>query len=176
MAGQPSTFFTTNVAKLALAKPLSTTPSRAAVETQKISASEAASALAQQRLRRPVSPHLEIYDKYQTWFGSSIFNRFTGSAMSGSLYAFSIAYLAAPYLGWHLESASIAAAFGALPVAAKASLKFLAAWPFSFHVLNGTRHLLFDLGIGYAKKTVIKTETYVWGASVVTALGLVLFL
>ncbi|KAL2269676.1 hypothetical protein VTJ83DRAFT_1860 [Remersonia thermophila] len=176
LAGHPNAFFTANVAKFGVAKPLSTSQARPGVQTEKISNSEAASLLAAQRLRRPVSPHLAIYDKGQTWFGNSILTRFTGGVLSGSLYAFAAAYLAAPYLGWHLESASLVAAFGALPVAAKVGLKTLAAWPFAFHVVSGTRYLIYDLGIGFARKTVIKTEWYILGTSIVGALGLVLFL
>ncbi|KAK4220933.1 succinate dehydrogenase cytochrome B subunit, mitochondrial [Podospora fimiseda] len=160
---------------MGLAQSLSTTNSRRA-ETQKISAAEARSILDKQRLQRPVSPHLDIYDKQQTWFGGSIWQRFTGSGLSGGLYAFGLAYLAAPALGWHLESASLVAAFGALPVAAKVSLKFLAAWPFTFHALNGVRHLAMDLGYGFNRQTIVKSGWYIWGASLVGGLGLVFFL
>ncbi|KAK4167968.1 hypothetical protein QBC43DRAFT_310543 [Cladorrhinum sp. PSN259] len=175
VAGKPNVFFTANnVAKMGLAQHLSTTQSRP-VATQKISAADARALLDKQRLQRPVSPHLDIYDKQQTWFGGSIWQRFTGSALSGSLYAFGLAYLAAPALGWHLESASLVAAFGALPVAAKASLKFVAAWPFAYHALNGVRHLAFDLGYGFNRQTIVKSGWYIWGASFVGGLGLALF-
>ena len=50
------------------------------------------------------------------------------------------------------------------------------AWPFAFHALNGVRHLVFDLGYGFANRTVIKGEYYIWGASVVTASYLAFFL
>ncbi len=117
-----------------------------------------------------MSPNLEIYDKQQTWFGGSAWQRITGSIFSGGLYVYATAYLAAPLLGWHLESASIAAAVGALPFALKGGLKFFIAWPFVFHALNGVRHLVFDLGIGFVKKSLIPTGWYLWGASVVGGL------
>ena len=123
-----------------------------------------------------MSPHLEIYDKQQTWFGGSAWQRITGSAFSGGLYVFATAYLAAPLLGWHLESASLASSFGALPFAAKGALKFLAAWPFTFHAINGVRHLLFDMAVGFSRKTIVKTGWYVWGASIVGGLYLAFFL
>lgn len=123
-----------------------------------------------------MSPHLAIYDKQQTWFGGSIWQRFTGAAFSGSLYAFAAAYLVAPLAGWHLESASLAAAFGALPLAAKGALKFAAAWPFAFHALNGVRHLVFDLGYGFKRQQIIKTGWYIWGASIVGGLYMAFFL
>ncbi len=80
------------------------------VTTEKVTPSSAGEVLAAQRLRRPVSPHLTVYDYQQTWLGGSIWQRFTGAGLSGLLYAYAGAYLAAPLLGWHLESASIAAA------------------------------------------------------------------
>lgn len=89
---------------------------------------------------------------------------------------FATAYLAAPLIGWHLESASLAAAFGALPFAAKGALKFLAAWPFAFHAINGVRHLAFDMAVGFHRQTIIKTGWYIWGASVVSGLYLAFFL
>ncbi|KAK4464761.1 succinate dehydrogenase cytochrome B subunit, mitochondrial [Cladorrhinum samala] len=170
VAGKPNAFITANN----LARSLSTSQTRP-VATQKISADEARAILDKQRLQRPVSPHLDIYDKQQTWFGGSIWQRFTGSAFSGGLYAFGIAYLAAPALGWHLESSSLIAAFGALPAAVKASVKFLAAWPFVFHAFNGVRHLTLDLGYGMARQTIVKGGWYVWGASFVGGLALALF-
>lgn len=130
--------------------------------------------LAQQRLRRPVSPHLEVYDWKQTWFGASIWQRFTGAGLAGLLYGYSLAYLAAPLVGWHLESASLVAAFAGLPLAAKAGLKFLFAWPFVFHAINGVRHLLYDMAIGYDKDQIIKSGWLIWGASVVGAMGCLL--
>jgi len=175
VAGKPNAFFTANVARLGLAQPLSITQMRP-VATQKLTPTDASAILAKQRLNRPVSPHLDVYDKQQTWFGGSIWMRITGSAFSGSLYVFATAYLAAPLVGWHLESASLAAAFGALPFAAKGALKFLAAWPFAFHALNGVRHLLFDMAVGFKRQTIVKTGWYIWGASVVSGLYLAFFL
>jgi len=170
VAGQPNVFFTNNVARLAI----SATQARP-FTTEKITPADANALLASQRLKRPVSPHLEIYDKKQTYFGGSIWQRFTGSAFSGVLYAFGAAYLAAPTLGWHLESASLVAAFGALPFAAKAGLKFAAAWPFVFHAMNGVRHLTFDLAKGFKKATIIKSGWYLWGASIVGGAYLAFF-
>ncbi|KAJ4306635.1 cytochrome b subunit of succinate dehydrogenase, Sdh3p [Collariella sp. IMI 366227] len=174
VVANPNAFFTANVAKFGLAQPLSTTQTRP-VATQHLTATEARALLDKQRLARPVSPHLDIYDKQQTWFGGSIWTRITGSAMSGTFYAFSAAYLVAPLMGWHLESASLAAAFGALPLAVKGGVKFLAAWPFAFHAINGVRHLLFDMAIGFKRTTIVKGEWYIWGASFVAGAYLAFF-
>ena len=102
-------------------------------------------------------------------------NRITGSILSGSLYLFGFAYLVAPAFGWHLESASMAAAFAAWPVAAKVLTKFLLAWPFTFHSFNGLRHLAWDMGSNLTNKQVIVTGWTVIGISFVTALGLTFY-
>jgi succinate dehydrogenase (ubiquinone) cytochrome b560 subunit len=95
--------------------------------------------------------------------------------VSGLFYLFGAAYLVAPLLGWHLESASLAAAFAAWPVVAKVGLKTILAWPFTFHCWNGFRHLAWDLGWQFTNQQVIRSGWTVVGLSVVSALGLVAF-
>jgi succinate dehydrogenase (ubiquinone) cytochrome b560 subunit len=142
------------------------------VATEKLLPADGSAILAQQRLRRPVSPHLDIYKMDQTWFGGSIWHRITGSVLSGGLYVFATAYVAAPLLGWHLESASLAAAFGALPLALKGGLKFVVAWPFTYHFVNGLKHLWYDLGYGFKKAAFNRQGWTVWGLSLVAGLYL----
>lgn len=127
--------------------------------------------LAQQRLRRPVAPHLTIYRPQVTWYLSGL-HRITGIILSGPLYLFATAYLAAPLFGWHLESASLAASFATLPAAAQVGLKSLFAFPFTYHCMNGLRHLTWDTGRGIDNKLVIKTGWTVVGLSVASALYL----
>ncbi|RAH71807.1 succinate dehydrogenase cytochrome b560 subunit [Aspergillus aculeatinus CBS 121060] len=129
--------------------------------------------LAEQRLRRPVAPHLSIYKPQITWIGSSL-HRITGIALSGSLYLYATAYLASPMLGWDLGSASAVAAFGALPVLAKVLLKATMAMPFTYHCMNGVRHLIWDTGRGLTNPQVIKTGWTVVGLSTISALILAL--
>ncbi|KAJ5388613.1 hypothetical protein N7509_011154 [Penicillium cosmopolitanum] len=129
------------------------------------------SLLAKQRLNRPVSPHLAIYKPQIGWIGSSL-HRITGVAMSGPLYLWATAYLFSPTLGWHLESASMVAAMGALPVAAKVAIKATLALPFTYHCMNGLRHLTWDLGRGLTNNAIIKSGWTVVGLSVSTALAL----
>ena len=90
--------------------------------TESISSSQSQEALAKQRLQRPVSPHLGIYRPQITWIASSL-NRVTGITLSGSLYLFGFAYLAAPTLGWHLETQSMVAAVAAWPVAGESGVE-----------------------------------------------------
>jgi len=78
----------------------------------------------------------------------------------------------APWVGWHLESASLVAAVAAWPLAAKLGLKLLLALPFTFHSFNGIRHLVWDLGWSFTNKQVLVTGWTVVGISVVSALGL----
>ena len=142
---------------------------------QSMSDSEASQQiLAKQRLARPVSPHLAIYKPQITWYGSAL-NRVTGVAASGAFYAFGLAYLVAPVLGWHVETASIAAAFGAWPFALKVFAKFAASMPFTYHSFNGLRHLMWDFGAGLTNKQVQVTGWSVVGISVVSSLFLALF-
>ncbi|KAF1991135.1 succinate dehydrogenase, partial [Aulographum hederae CBS 113979] len=130
--------------------------------------------LAKQRLSRPVAPHLTIYQPQIPWLMSGL-NRITGVALSGGLYIFGIAYLVSPLMGWHLESMSLAAAFGAWPVAAKVATKLTVALPFTYHCLNALRHLSWDFGMFFKNKQVVQTGWAVAGASVLSALALALF-
>lgn len=86
------------------------------------------------------------------------------------MYLFSTAYLASPMLGWHLDSATVAAAFGALPFLAKFSLKTVMTFPFVYHCMNGVRHLMWDLGRGITNQQVIKSGWTVVGLSTLSTL------
>ncbi len=141
------------------------------VATQTIRANDAHEILVKQRLNRPVSPHLSIYKPQITWYGSAL-NRITGSLLSGGFYVFGAAYLVAPLLGWHLESASMAAAFGAWPLALKVATKMTVALPFTYHSFNGIRHLVWDMGKEMSNKQVVVTGWTVVGLSVASAVGL----
>lgn len=72
-------------------------------------------------------------------------------------YIYGMAYLFAPMLGLHLESAVVAASFAAWPIAAKVATKFIFALPFTYHSFNGLRHLTWDFGLMFGNKTVQQT-------------------
>lgn len=127
--------------------------------------------LANQRLKRPVAPHLAIYRPQITWYASA-FNRITGASLSGLFYVFGAAYLAAPLFGWQLSSAALAAGFAKWPVILKFLAKLTVAFPFTFHSFNGLRHLMWDMGLTITNKQVIQTGWTVVALSVATALGL----
>jgi succinate dehydrogenase (ubiquinone) cytochrome b560 subunit len=97
-------------------------------------------------------------------------HRLTGILLSVPLYLFGFAYLAAPTLGWHLETQSMVAAVASWPLIAKITAKAYFAFPFFFHAINGVRHLSWDFGVGFKNKTVIQTGFTTVGLA--AALGL----
>lgn len=125
-----------------------------------------------QRLNRPVSPHLSIYKMGQTWFSASAWTRITGITLSGASYAYFISYLVAPLAGLHIESASIATAFAAMPFIVKGGIKFALGFPFAYHFINGLKHFIYDAGKGFAKQTIKTGEYVVWASSILGGLYL----
>lgn len=152
--------------------PAQANTARSPIATTKLSPDEGQQILVNQCLHRPVSPHLGIYKMEQTWFGASAWTRITGCTLSGAAYLYFTGYLVAPLLGLHLESASLAAAFGGLPWLVKGGVKFGLAFPFAFHFINGIKHLVYDMGIGFAKTSIKKGEIALWVSSVLSGLYL----
>lgn len=140
--------------------------------TTKLTPQESHQILTAQRLNRPVAPHLSIYEPSQTWFGASAWTRITGCSLSGAAYVYLTGYLVAPLLGLHLGSAELAAGFAAWPFFAKGVVKFALAFPFTFHFFVGVKHLVYDLGVGFAKGTIRRGEMALWVASLAGGLFL----
>lgn len=94
-------------------------------------------------IRRPLSPHLQVYRPQLTSL-SSIMNRVTGIAVSiGTLM-----------LVWWLVAAAVGpGAFGTVQgfIASPVGLFLMFGWTASlfYHFLGGLRHLAWDLGYGY---------------------------
>ncbi|MCJ1313190.1 hypothetical protein MMC25_006867 [Agyrium rufum] len=130
--------------------------------TAHIKPSEAYSILEQQRLKRPVAPHLAIYRPQITWYLSGL-NRITGCVVSGGFYIFGFGYLVAPLFGAHWSSTAMAASVATWPVALKVGTKLLIALPFTFHSWNGLRHLFWDSGANFGNRQVIWTGWTVVG-------------
>lgn len=140
--------------------------------TQSMTEADASnSILAKQRLHRPVAPHLSIYRPQITWYGS-ILNRITGCALSGGFYIYGALYLVAPYVGWHVETAVLAASFAKWPAFLQIATKTIVAWPFTYHCLNGVRHLFWDMASMISNKQVNQTGWAVVGLSTVSAVAL----
>ncbi|KAL4726872.1 cytochrome b subunit of succinate dehydrogenase, Sdh3p [Fusarium chlamydosporum] len=128
------------------------------------------------RLNRPVTPNLSIYKIEQIWFSASAWTRITGLIVGGTAYLVLGAHAVAPYLGLGFDSTALVSAFGALPFAAKATIKFVLGFPFSYHFFNGIRHLVFDLGVGYKKAQFKKSEAATWALSMIGGLVLAFWL
>lgn len=173
-AGQPS-ITQMGLTKFAVPATLGASMQTRPVATQKLTPADSYQILVAQRKLRPNSPHLTIYQPQIPWI-LSITHRITGSLLSGGFYIFGSLYLVAPLFGWHIDSATMAAAFGSWPVIAKVLAKFTVALPFTFHSFNGLRHLQWDFAKGFANQTVIRTGWSIVGVSVASALGLAVFL
>ncbi|KAI9551548.1 hypothetical protein GHT06_021881 [Daphnia sinensis] len=119
------------------------------------------------RLQRPISPHLTVY-KFQSNMALSITHRFTGLAQNGFIYGLALGAMTLPasfpyYLGL-LEAAH-------LPLVVLAG-KVLIAFPFSYHLINGIRHLVWDTGYSLTIKGVESTGYIVLAAAVALTLYL----
>ena len=114
---------------------------------------------------RPLSPHLSIY-RWPITMAASITHRATGMALStGTLF-----------LAWWLIAAAsgpdayaIFARAAAHPVGEVVLFGFL--WSLSFHLLNGIRHLAWDMGYGFKVPTAKLTAALVYGGSLLLAGG-----
>ncbi|KFM78486.1 Succinate dehydrogenase cytochrome b560 subunit, mitochondrial, partial [Stegodyphus mimosarum] len=118
-----------------------------------------------ERLKRPLSPHLSIY-KLQLTSILSVTHRFTGLVLSGGLYGLSIGMLVLPsrfpYYIDYLQSLHISSAL-------IFSLKFALAWTVFYHTANGVRHLAWDMGYGYDLKNLYLSGYLVLGTSLVAS-------
>lgn len=112
-----------------------------------------------------MSPHITIYS-FPLPAVLSITHRCTGMALTGYMAAFGIGALVLPHdfsyymdvvQSWQLSSATIIAA------------KFTLAYPFTYHLTNGVRHLLWDTGRGLKMKDVYTTGYAVLGSAAVMA-------
>ncbi len=95
-------------------------------------------------IKRPLSPHLQVYDMLQLTSALSIAGRITGAA-----WAVGLALL----VWWLVAAASGPSAFAQVQWFLSSWLGLLglfgmtaAAW---YHTLNGVRHLAWDAGYGY---------------------------
>jgi len=130
--------------------------------------------LQQQRLNRPVAPHLLIY-RPQITSVLSVLQRLTGLGLSAAFSVFPILYLSTTHLGLGLDLSAdaIAASFGSLPWIVKSVVKFGIAWSFTFHGLNSLRFLAWKFAKGVTNKEVAVTGWWVVVGSVAGAAGLV---
>jgi succinate dehydrogenase / fumarate reductase cytochrome b subunit len=94
---------------------------------------------------RPTSPHLGIY-RWQIGNSLSILHRLTGIALAAGMFA--LCY-------WLMALAGGAASYAAAAklFAGPLGILLLIGWTFafSFHLLNGVRHLFWDIGMGFER-------------------------
>ncbi|KAF8313502.1 uncharacterized protein EI90DRAFT_3036764 [Cantharellus anzutake] len=148
------------------------TSSYRAVQVESVSPSSQA-ILNSQRLRRPSSPHFTIYQPQLTWL-LSIVHRVAGVGLSVGLYGFLLGYLAAPVLGIPFDSTHIIEYVHGVPDWVKYTGKAIVAFPFTFHSLNGLRHLSWDLGAFLSVRSVYRTGYTVIAASIASGIALLL--
>nr|ALS04686.1 succinate dehydrogenase cytochrome b560 subunit [Pseudodiaptomus poplesia] len=120
-------------------------------------------------LGRPISPHILIY-KFEMPALMSITHRATGLFQSALLTGSAIGVMTMSGTFPALLGSIQAAQFGA-PLIFLA--KFALAWPFSYHLLNGIRHLSWDMGYGFKMQDLYKTGWSVLAVSVLLTLGIV---
>ncbi len=118
--------------------------------------------------RRPLSPHLEIY-RWQVSNTLSILHRATGAFMSLGAVGL-VAWLLA-LAGGPDSYMRVMPLFGGLP-----GELLLAAWTFClcYHLCNGVRHMLWDVGVGFDKRVARLSGWAVVGTS--TLLTLVIWI
>lgn len=118
-----------------------------------------------QGVQRPLSPHLQVYRWGITMWLSSL-HRITGLLMSAGAIALAV---------WLIALASGEQSYAAVrPVFASGAFKvLLVGWAFCFflHLANGIRHLAWDTGAGFDKRTIRTSGWTVIVVAVVATAG-----
>ena len=100
------------------------------------------------RFKQPISPHLSIY-KPQITSILSIIHRFTGIFLSIATLYFSLWIIA---LAFNFNVFSILHML--LQTIVGRAFLFFTTWSFFYHLLNGIRHLIWDIGYGFSIKSI----------------------
>lgn len=114
---------------------------------------------------RPLSPHLSIY-RWQVQMVTSILHRATGVALAAGTILLLVALLALASgpEAWSRVATFCNAWYGRILLVGW-------TWAFAFHLLNGIRHLLQDVGWGYTIPQFVRNGWLaVAGSMVLTAL------
>lgn len=115
-----------------------------------------------QDIKRPLSPHLQIY-RLPLTAKLSITHRMTGVALGGGLL-----FVLWWFLALAISPSYFAFVDGILSSTLGGIVLLAAAWAFWFHFLNGLRHLFWDTGKGIENRA---AERSAWA---VIALSLLL--
>mgnify|MGYP001244701956 CR=1 FL=1 len=115
---------------------------------------------------RPLSPHLSVY-RWQIQMVTSILHRATGIALAVGTILFVTLLLA---LAAGPDAYAGVAAFGRSWVGCVLLVGW--TWALAFHLLNGIRHLLQDLGLGFLPAQFVRNGwLVVIGSIVLTVLA-----
>lgn len=114
---------------------------------------------------RPLSPHMQIW-RWTITMAASITHRATGIALAGGML-FLVWWLIAAASG--PDAYAVFAAVAGHPIGNV--ILFGLLWSLSFHLLNGIRHLAWDLGYGFRMPTSRLTAAIVYGLSLLLAAG-----
>jgi succinate dehydrogenase / fumarate reductase cytochrome b subunit len=109
---------------------------------------------------RPLSPHLSVY-KFKYTMVTSILNRFTGVALSAGLLLL-VYWLMAVAGG--AQSQARAGRILSLPLAKLVYAGLIAA--FSYHLVAGIRHLIWDTGRGLERSQARRSAWLVAAVSI----------
>ncbi|XP_056149326.1 succinate dehydrogenase cytochrome b560 subunit, mitochondrial [Lampris incognitus] len=122
------------------------------------------------RLNRPMSPHLTIY-QWSVPMMMSITHRGTGVGLSGAISAFALAALVLPGSYPHYLDLIHSLSVGPYLISLA---KFGIAFPVSYHTYNGIRHLCWDFGKGFKIPEVYRTGYTVIALSIITSIAVCL--
>ncbi|MEM7506866.1 MAG: succinate dehydrogenase, cytochrome b556 subunit [Pseudomonadota bacterium] len=119
------------------------------------------------RGNRPLSPHLQVY-RPQITSMLSILHRATGVGM----------LVGASAVVWWLLAAATGPDYFALVDGVLTSwigilVMLGSAWALCYHLANGIRHLIWDMGLGFELDAVTKSGVAAVGASVILTLALI---
>jgi succinate dehydrogenase / fumarate reductase cytochrome b subunit len=116
---------------------------------------------------RPLSPHLSVYRMYRYTLLTSVTNRATGVVLSAGLVLLVYWLVAVASGGNAYSSARHVLSLGALKAV---YLILLAA--FSYHLVAGIRHLIWDTGAGLERAQAKRSAAIVVIASLLLFVGL----
>jgi succinate dehydrogenase / fumarate reductase, cytochrome b subunit len=114
---------------------------------------------------RPISPHLQIW-RWTITMAASITHRVTAVMLAGGMLLL---------VWWLVAAASGPDAYAVFALVAGHPVGqvvlFGLLWALAFHLLNGVRHLAWDLGYGFKMSTARLTAALVYALSVLIAAG-----
>ena len=115
---------------------------------------------------RPLSPHLQIY-RWPVTMATSITHRATGVALSAGTLL--IAWWLITLATAGISDTPMLPNLIATPIGQIVMFGF--TWSLAYHLLNGIRHLAWDVGYGFDVRTANVTGVAVFVLSILLAIG-----